>query len=399
MPGLPLSTLALLALLSSGVGAQDRRDLPANAPENCPYCGGEPARMEPAGVLSHGGFEFARTDTAGVDALVPSIEVYWIETEHFETGYALGRYKPNQAERKKLRAELERLKLVLPEVNPKEKILSAWLRLHLYAQRLEDVWDQFLDVQQKTADQFPDGTTPWVLGQPYWGEGPYLGQKGKYEVLMVPSTAHQVEVIQDQFGLSIETTQKWNVIERDTLILVTNLEENDLRNDEHLHGHLVFNQIHNFIDGYKHYSYDTPIWIKEGLGHYMERLLNPNFNSFSFSEGSVAKIFTKSKWAAEARRLINSNDATRLAVLARKRTFAEFTPADHVTCWSMVAYLVAEHATGFACLNDRLHGLKNQQGIPDGSKMDDRHREAFRECIGMSYAQFDQAWREWAVAR
>ena len=38
----------------------------------------------------------------------------------------------------------------------------------------------------------PRGLTKWKRGTPYWGEGPYLGQKGRYELLMVP-TASLVE--------------------------------------------------------------------------------------------------------------------------------------------------------------------------------------------------------------
>ena len=38
------------------------------------------------------------------------------------------------------------------------------------------------------------------------------------------------------------------------------------------------------------------------------------------------------------------------------------------------------------------------EGYPDGSNMEDLHREAFRECLGMGYAQFDIAWAEWVRA-
>ena len=93
--------------------------------------------MEAAGIVSHGGFGFAKTDTAGVDALLPALDVYWIESPHFRIGLGLSPYKPKQGERKKIRAELTEMATVLEEVNPKAKTIDTWLRLHIYAQRME----------------------------------------------------------------------------------------------------------------------------------------------------------------------------------------------------------------------------------------------------------------------
>ena len=64
----------------------------------------------------------------------------------------------------------------------------------------------------------------------------------------------------------------------------------------------------------------------------------------------------------------------------------------------MTVFLIEQHGKGYACLNDKLHGMKNAQGLQDGSNIPDKHRKFFRECLGMSYAQFDKAWAEWALA-
>ena len=270
-------------------------------------------------------------------------------------------------------------------------------RLHLYGQRSEETWDIYLDILRVEEEVFPDGSSPWIIGTPYWGEGPYLGQKGKYEVLMLPTPGTQVAYLKKEFGLSVEKTQKWNIVERDTLFLITNLLENNLKNDGALHGHLAFNLVHNFVDGYKHYSYDTPLWLKEGLAHHVERRLNPRYNSFSFAEGSVADVVNKSDWEAEAKKLIQSGKAPRLANLVNLRSFADFDDKDHIACWSMVTFLQEQHPEGLACVNDRLHGIKDAEGLPDGSNLLDKHRAAFTECLGMSYPAFDLAWREWAM--
>ena len=400
-----MSGSALLACLAAALaapgapGQQQSQDLPLNAAQRCPWCQGDPETMRRAGIVSHGGFEFSTTDTAGVDELLGGKDIYWIETEHFRVGFGAGGYKVSQEESRKIREELTLLSAVLPEVKPKTKILDPWLRTHLYAQRVEEIWDRFLHLMRANEADFPDGSEGWVIGSPYHGEGPYAGQKGKYELLVLPTPQDQVAFLRDQFGLFFDRTQRWNIVERDALIVITNIVENDLRDDQALHGHVAFNLTINLLDGYQHYSYDTPRWISEGLAHFVERELSPHFNTFDGSEGAVAQMTSKHDWDGEVRKLISSGEVPTLAELTNLRTFAEFDIDHHYACWSMTAFLVDTEPEGYACLNDRLHGRKDDQGLADGSNMNDHQREAFQECLGMSYAEFDSAWRTWALER
>ncbi len=390
------SALAIVALLSAtGTARADEH----NAPENCPYCEGDAERMAQAGIASHGGFAFGALDTNGVDELLSDAEIYWIESEHFKLGLAVGSHTVAQDEKKKIRAELTRLAEVLPEVNPKQKVLDPWLRTHLFAQRLEDLWKDMLAILKVSADDFPPPGTKWIVGTPYFGEGPYLGQSGKYETIALPNADVQVVFLHRQFGLQIRNTQKWNILERDALLTVTNLTENDIYGDAHLHNVIVFNTVHNLVDGYKHYSYETPLWIKEGLAHALERRLEPRYNSFSFGEGSIANKVTKKDWSAEVKKRAQRDAMPTLAEVSSLRTFSEFEDEHHLACWSMTEFLLQEHADAFARINARLHGRKGPDNYPDGTDMAGAQRDAFKDELGMSYAAFDAAWREWAVTR
>jgi hypothetical protein len=161
---------------------------------------------------------------------------------------------------------------------------------------------------------------------------------------------------------------------------------------------VAFNMAINLLDGFKHYSYDTPIWIREGLAHLMEREVSPEWNTFDSSEGAIAEMTRESSWEPEVKKLIAAGKQVRMAELIGLKDFAELTLAHHFTTWSMVDYLVRTDPAGFACLNDQLHGYTNAQGIPDGSNMADRHRDAFKECLGVSYPEFDAAWAAWVQA-
>ena len=370
----------------------------SNDPETCPYCEGRVELMEPAGIVSHGGFEFASTDTEAIDTYMATSDIRWIETEHFEIGIALGPYKVKQKEKGKIRAELSELESVLPEVNAKAKVLDPWLRAHMYALRVEKIWDRFLEIMQVEESDFPPEPTQWNRLGKYMGNGPYVGQENKFEVILFPSQAASTTFLKEEFGLLIKRTQRWNVIARDSITLAAHTDQGNLREDPAMHAHVVFNLAINLLSGYKHYSYDTPIWISEGLAHFMGRELDPRFNSFDSSEGAVADMTRKTNWEPEVRKLIQRKGAIRMAELIALRDFSELTLEHHYTTWSMTDYLMKTHPDGYACLNDRLHGMTNDQGIPDGSNMDDKHREAFKECLGVSYPEFDKNWAEWVMA-
>ena len=388
---------ACLLLASSAQAQKKKKDGPLNAPENCPYCFNDPALMQAAGLVSHGGVPFAKLDTKGVEELLPTLDIYWIESQHFVIGIALATYKPKQSERKKIRAELTEMSEALEEINPKAKLIDPWLRAHLYAYRMEKVWDRWLEIMQVEDGNFPNQGSRWVLGTEYWGEGPYVGQASKFEILVLPTAESQVSFLRDQYGLNHRLTQRWNILDRGALTITTNLVENDLRRDGALHGHMAFNVAINMLDGYKNYSYDTPRWLSEGLAHFVEREIDPRFNSFDASEGFGGITQSKSDWKTAVRKLVQSGEAPRLAEMVALRTYAEFELKHHYTCWSMTAFMIEELPEKYACLNGGLHGIKGPDGRPDGTKMLDKHRRLFKECFGMSYAQFDTAWRQWVT--
>ncbi len=372
------------------------KDFAPNHGKNDPYTeGGDPALMAAAGIVSHGGFEFATGDTASVEDYLGTSEIRWLESEHFELGFAIGGYKVSQKEKKAFLRDLTKLAEKLPTVDPKTKVLDPWLRAHLTILRMEEQYAQFLELVNVPQTEFPDGTEPWNGQGTYRGEGPHLGQKGKYEVLILPSEASSVDFLSHYFGLTIKRTQRWNVIERDSITLTIHLQQGSLKTDAALHGHIAFNLMHNFFDGFEHYSYDTPIWVHEGLAHWAERRVNPNHNSFDGSEGSIPKESKEKDWAGKTRKIVGAGEQPRMAALIRLNNYGQMTLADHFCTWSMIDYLYQTQPAGLASFLGGLKGQTNADGFGDGSDMPDLHRDLFKEHFGMSYSQFDTAWGAW----
>jgi hypothetical protein len=284
---------------------------------------------------------------------------------------------------------------VLPNVDTKPKVLDPWIRVHLYAQRCEEVYTRFCAIMQVKDSDFPSGTKLWDGRGKYMGEGPYLGEKGKYEVILLPSEASGTQFLREQFGVTTKLSQRWNVTGRDTLVLVVHTGQGNLKEDPAMHGHVAFNLAINLLDGYKHYSYDTPIWIREGLGHFIEREINPKYNTFDSSEGAVANMTTKEKWEPEVKKMIAAHQQISMAELLTLKDYAGLTLNHHYTVWSMVDFLVRTMPDKFAALNGKIHGRMTKANTADSSNMTDFHREAFQECIGMNYLEFEAAWMKW----
>ena len=386
---------AAFALLAASPAPAQRK----NDPAACPYCKGDPELMKAAGIVSHGGFDFGNVDkTSKVDALLATCDIKWIETAHFELGFALGQHKVKQEEKEKIRGELARLQAVLPAVDPQAKILDPWLRTHLYAQRIEDTWKRMLEILQVKESDFPPAGTKWDMRGKYMGNGPYLGQESKYELLIVPAEAHLTSYLQSHFGLLTKKTQRWNLPGKDTLSITIHTGEDNLREDEGLHGHVTFNLAINLLDGFKHYSYDTPIWIREGLAHFMEREVETKYNSFESAEGAVAQTTRKERWEPEVRKLVAGGKAPRMAELMSMKEYSDLTLDRHYATWSIVDFLIKTKPEAFAKFNDALHGITNAQGIPDPSNLIDVHRNKFKEVLGWTYPEFDGAWSEWVLA-
>ncbi|MEM6674933.1 MAG: hypothetical protein AAF726_18940 [Planctomycetota bacterium] len=367
-------------------------------PANDPYTrGGQPELLEAAGYVSMGGFEFgpAPDTTAEVNEFLPYLDLRWIETEHFEIGVALPKVKVTGDERDKIRAELERLVEVFPDVNPKTRVLDPWLRAHLYAMRLEDHYEDVQEFLGVTDETFADNKALWIPGTPYRGIGPYLGQLGKFEVLLLPSEGAAKDYLRAKLGLTTKLTQRWNVIERESTSLIVHTDQGRLDVDEALHGHVVFNVTYLLLNGYEHYSYDKPIWACEGTAHWFERKINPRFNTFNSSEGSTAEMIRKSDWEDPTLKLVRSGDAPSFASLVNMRTFAELKREHHYATWSIVDFLTRAHPEFLPAYFARISGLKNEENIDDGRELPEAQRAAFKDLLGMTYGQFDRAWRAW----
>ena len=204
--------------------------------------------------------------------------------------------------------------------------------------------------------------------------------------------------MRNKIGLTTKTTQFWAYNDRGALSVMTHLDLADVRVDEGLHGHIIHSMTTTLLNGYRHYSYDLPVWVLEGCAHWFERRINPRFNSFTSSEGSSPVRYNKEDWSEPVRKGVKSGKLPELPDHAEppgvrgagagrppEELVADRVPPDQ-------APRVPEEVL-------RGHVLDARRGLdPDASNMADVQRAAFKDELGMTYAQFDRAWEAWVVA-
>ena len=382
--------------------------LPASAPPSatgaqekvCPWCKNDPVLLKAAGLVSHGPFLFGVATSDKVAERLGDVRVYFLESAHLRIASMLGEYTVPDKEAKKIRAELKELKAAIPRIDDRTRRLDPWLRLHIAALRAEKQYAAFLDLLGKKESDFPDGQTTYDpgSGKPYMGEGPYLGEKDKYDLYLAETLATYQDLLVQHYGVTTKKPQRWNSINRGAMFFGLWSKEENLNSDTAIHACLAHNLGHNYLDGYRYYAYDLPVWLTEGFGHWWQRAIDVECVNYCNIEGTNPLKQTGAGWPADTRRLVMRDRAAPVAELTRKNSFAELDQNDHLVVWSKVDFLIGTDHKKFAAFVDRLKGRTDTQGFTLSRGLPEAQREAMKEIYGWSYPEFEEAWKAHVLA-
>lgn len=374
-----------------------------------PITRNDPEAMQKLGYVAFAPIAFGQRGRTAVssddiDAHLHYAQILWAETEHFLIGLAVGNYKISKMEqRKKIRAELTQMleRSGLRRIKPKTTVLKPWHRMHLIAQRLENQYALLEDWLAVTDASFPDGPSQRIRGK-YMGEGPYLGQEGKYPVLIMESDSSFDDYLKNFIGARSGGGQRWNFKEVGSLFYGIGLDSRDeearLMDDTALHANLVFSTTHNLLDGYKHYNYDLPVWITEGLAHYFERLISERDNTFTRDEGATVSTTRKWQWRKEVKALLASGDMAPLGEIMAWREFGQIDTNGHLGIWSRWDYLMSLGRDKFADFMGKMKGMIDSDGQQTGERLVAASRSYLREVYDLNPITLDEHWKEWVQA-
>lgn len=375
-----------------------------------PYTKNKPEALQKAGYVSYGPFQFGNLGAESIENTkvadhLAYVQILWVETAHFRIGTNLPTWPvPEDPETKaKIRAELTRLAEKIPGINPKTRRLDPWLRLHLFAQRCEDLYAEFSELAGVKDADFPPDPDKLIIqpGVRYMGQGPYLGMKQKYLLLLLEKEGPYKDYMKNFLGRDSKFGQRWHFKDVGSLIYTVSTEAHDghLKHDTALHCDVAFNVSQNLLDGFRHYSYELPVWLKEGIGHWFNRRVHPKWNSFDQNEGSPADMRDLEGWAPYCRGMLGSTGKfAPFSEVYTWRDFGQITFNDHVAIWSRIDFLMSMGPERWRNFLFAMKGRVDENWIADQHDLVGATRDALQQAYGFSVLQFDDKWSEWVKA-
>lgn len=397
LPRLVLRVLLGFAPLLSPVRAQeDSKPEPFEAVD--PYSRGERALLDRADYVSLGPFPWC--EGMSTDDLVRElggIPILWVETEHFRIGSTLSAYKvpSDRVEKKRLDEELAAIRATFPESKPSLTKLDPWLRLHLYARRIEAVYDEF---QRAFGLRDADFGTPLPGAPPTLAPGLYLGMESKFTVLLCEkrsTLARFVRLAWNRdgndpmrerlpggclfFGLSAEAVHSWG-------------RESDIA----FHSQVAADVALNLVNGFRDLGTSAPLWFEYGWSHVQSRRIEER--STHYARGTDREGRDSWKWEPRVQGLISNAFAPTFPQLAEFRRWDELSGPAHLAAWSKVSWMLTTFGpermrTFLMAVTDPVPALGEAERT---AFLRDRQLAALQDVGGAPVEALEEAWRRWA---
>jgi hypothetical protein len=404
----PRWALSVLLLLVATTAVTAQR---TEAPED-PYTKGDAEAWAAAGYLAPAPFAWTgKYDTDDIeDAL--GVPLRWVETAHFRIGSSLPEIRLTSNERDGVRDELKRLAARLPRVKISTRTLDPWLRLHLFAQRTEELHSDLCRRLRVTDADFPqefDGDySPPADGGRYSGEGPHLGMPGKFTLLLLDKRASLGRYRERFTSQTVDTVVRGAYFDPVAMTVATSSEllkeswpddEDEPMPEALMHSHVAFHVSQSLVLAYRYYWFSLPFWLPEGVAHHYRRQAEARWNHFGsidsqeyrFEEGDPP-------WPARVRARVKHDFYPKAEELMSWWFGEPRSLADHMMIWSRVDFLMSrpeeEFATFMAVLNDH---PRTPDWRLSPEQVLERQAKALASGFQLDAAGFDEAWSEWVL--
>ena len=328
----------------------------------------------------------------------------WIETEHFLVGSTLRTYRMrgDQREAKKIGQELARLSRRLPRCKTSANEIEPWLRLHLYAQRLEEQYAELMrrfglsDADFAGAD---DGPAAGEAG--YMGAGPFLGQERKPAVFLFEKSSHHGRFVRRWWKRDAQASfREW--MPGGGVALAVDAQawrEHGFDLDTTLHCVVVNDLALNLLESLRKSWGSAPLWFRLGYAYGCSRRVDERWTVYAEKtwRGSEGDSW---RWEPRIRGLVANRGGAPWEQMYAWDDPAKLKPHDHLLAWSRVDWLLGQEGVDrralVLALTDRPHG------IPEADftrVLRERQSAALLELLGRTPAELDEAWRKHVLAR
>jgi hypothetical protein len=361
-----------------------------------PYTKGERDLERALGYKRFGFFPWRYTDdTKSVQENMGGIPMIWVETEHFLIGSSLGTYKiPNDREERKLiKEEIAQLKKKLGKLKAPKKKLDPYLRLHIYAQRLERLYAAFVEDL---------GLTEADFGR----SGTHLGHKDKFRVLLCQRKSEYSRYLLAYEKQDIEFSYRtgWR---GEGMLFLANVEaiaenwkkEPDAPIDTMFYCLLSHNIANNFIDGFhRQYLFQGPDWLVYGLGHVYTKRIDERYPFFDGRKVIYDKHDESWNWQPRVRNLVKNDFYTSAEKMFTWTDYSDLGPRDHLISWSKLEYLMSGldgDLKQFISLSCYPLASNPRAQEESESELVTRQTRALKESFNLTPAELDANWAKW----
>jgi len=246
----------------------------------------------------------------------------------------------------------------------KRKGLSAHEALHLYLDRLEELYEQF-----KQAVSAGDEDFSTVFQVMIWKR-----QKDQN----VAAAHYTGQPLPNATG-----TKRMGAVGIYTVFLDPSIVDPDESATADLYRAVVHNVSHLLLANVWNARWPGELqggWIDAGVAHYFEHELHQRCTNFCYREQDTLASYQGGRWEAPVKKLARSKKLIPFADTANKRT-TQLELEEHALCWSYCEFLISTNPEGFGAIC---------RAIKEGRS----YRDALKEHFDLSPLTFQEAWRE-----
>lgn len=368
-----------------------------------PYTKGAREALDRAGYVSLGPFPlFEGVKTGDVEETLGGIPILWAETAHFRIGSTLATYKfkGDSREERRIKVDLEHLAGKLDPFHPPPGRLDPWLRLHLYAQRVEEQYADFCALFGFKDEDFEARKLKPLPGMgAAMGEGPFLGQEMKFTVLLAEKSSSLGRFVGRWMRRAPSDSYR-ECLPGGSMFLGTSAQtwrEFGYELDSTLHCVVANDLAWNLVDGLRKSWFAPPLWLKQGIAYWSSRRIDERFAVYA--TGTQRRFDDDSwRWEPRVRGLVANQFAAPWRTMMGWQATREMKPQDHMIAWSRVSWLLSQKSADLHAFLMVLSESVLTVPAPDRPKVVlERQGQAFAAGFGKTPEELEEAWKQFVL--
>jgi hypothetical protein len=361
--------------------------------------------MERSGyIVSYGPFAWTEgVRTTDVAETMGGGDVLWLETPHFKIGSTLQSYHLHNdvREQKALEAELTRLKSKLAGFQQVHNRLDPWLRLHLFALRLEDVYEEFATWFGTEAADDPkkagDAARKAAVAKKSLAPGDAEG-KPKIRVLLAARSSSLARYTKHFTERELRISERFPLPGGAQFFGAS--EEGARTNGYDLEvafrcvvsGGVVPSLVESATG-----SHGTcPLWLVYGLDHVVTRGIDERFPNAAIN---TVRLDDESsfRWETRVKGLVVNGIAPSWQEMSDWKTWDEIKVAGHLVAWSRVTWLLKRKPAELHAFLTAIAASPVDVGVTGtGRTPFAKQSAAAKAALGKSLEDLDALWKKQA---